>query len=64
MKNTKQNKKENKMTQLTITINIGAGKVAYFKVEFKKENFNRIVNELGNCNTIEDVKNNPLWRVV
>ena len=63
MKNT-NNIKENKMTQLTITINVGTGKVAYFKVEFKKENFDRVVNAISNCNTIEDVKNNPLWRVV
>ena len=43
------------MTNLTITIPTGAGKVAYFKLQVKKNNFLKLVDKVEEFKTIEDL---------
>jgi|TARA_R100000664_G_C2630546_1_gene60324 hypothetical protein len=43
------------MTNLTITIPTGAGKVAYFKLQVEKNNFLKLVDKVEEFKTIEDL---------
>jgi len=50
-------------TDMTITISMTGGEMAYFKIEFLKSDFMAVVDAIADA-TLENVYSNPLWRVI
>lgn len=50
------------MNTLNITIDTDSGKMAVFTIEFKNEDFLKVVDEVEFA-TLENVYSNPLWTV-
>ena len=51
------------MNTMTVTVDLKKGEVAYFKIEFKKEDFFKVIEEIAGL-TLEKVMNSKLWNVV
>lgn len=60
---TANTKRKTIMNNMTITIATDDGFDNYFKIEFKDKDFMRVVDAIDDV-TMDNVYNNPLWKVV
>lgn len=51
------------MNTLTVTVDLNDGSQAFFKIEFKNEDFMKVVDSVDGL-TLENVYTNPLWKVI
>ena len=51
------------MTTLTIAIKTGKKHMTYFFIEFETANIDKVLDAVEKLETVEDVCNNPLWKV-
>ncbi len=51
------------MNTMTVTVDQDNGVQAYFKIEFKNQDFMAVVDSIDNLNMV-NVFNNPLWKVI
>ena len=55
-------KGEYKMNTINITIDTNTGEMSVFTIEFKNEDFLKVVDEVEFA-TLENINSNPLWAV-